>query len=161
MKWRNDYGKDMQINEATLAYGLKAAKPLSGQDYFRADDDLFDLLLRTLIKHAADSKHLDRMIHTWVGSTREALHPSDVPNLADRTADRPGIPAPCDDCKKTDWPLIVIRAGISGAGRCTCDRGKRLDASDREHSQRPWIPQTEERQLTMFDLSNELEQRIK
>ena len=109
---------------------------LAGQDFFIADDDLVDLLVRTLIKHADDEPHIDRMVDTWIARTRKPLHPADVAQLAYATsAKRPALPAGCRLCQGA--PHVVIDEAV-GAVRCPgppgepCARGAALRKMDEE-----------------------------
>lgn len=60
------------------------------------------------------------------------------------------LPAPCKDCKGTnDWMLIERPSGISGMGRCSCERGQTLLAM----SARPIPPLRAEPVLTADEIS--------
>jgi hypothetical protein len=140
----------MQENETTLAAGLEQVLLLSGQDYFRNDKALLDLLNRALVRHADDVDHMKRMVSAWILSTRKALHPADVFELAERTANRVGLPEPCDTCRTNPWPNIVEKNGASGAARCNCPRGERLEKADKEYAARPAPSPEDDRQLTFL-----------
>ncbi len=154
----------MQETPESLTAALTAVGLLSGQDFFRNDEGLVDLLVKALVRNADNLPHIDAMVKRWVNTTRETLHPSDVPKLADLTADPPRrveLPAPCEICKAAgDWPNVVERKGRSAAARCECARGQKLLAADLERIARPLPPPVEDNQLSLFELLEKVAERF-
>lgn len=103
---------------------------LEGQDFFVNAKAGIGLLIKTLIRHAENRAHIERMITTWIESTRQMLHPSDVPGLALRTSGREKLPEACEVCDGHDYILVVVN-GNEGAARCQCARGRRLAELDK------------------------------
>ncbi len=90
------------------------------------------------------------MVATWISSTRAALHPSEIFELAERTANRVGLPDPCDICVNNPWPNIINKNGQTGVARCGCKRGEKLKISDKEYAARPMPSPEDDRQLTFL-----------
>ncbi len=105
-------------------------RQLEGQDFFANAKAGIGLLIKTLIRHADNRAHIERMITTWIESTRQMLHPSDVPGLAQRTNEREKLPAACAICDGYDYILVTVN-GNEGAARCQCARGRRLAELDK------------------------------
>ena len=156
--------KSMQENEISLAHAAVQIVLLSGQDFFRNDEGLVDLLATALVRNADNLAHIDAMVKRWVNTTRETLHPSDVPKLADLTADPPRrveLPAPCEVCKAAgDWPNVVERKGRSAAARCGCARGQKLLAADLERIARPLPAPVEDNQMSIFELLEKVKEQL-
>jgi hypothetical protein len=105
-------------------------RQLEGQDFFGNSKAGIGLLIKTLIRHAENRAHIERMIITWIESTRQMLHPSDVPGLAQRTNEREKLPEGCEACEGTDYIIVRIN-GQDGVSRCICARGRRLAELDK------------------------------
>jgi len=114
-----------------LAHCLSEIGRLEGQDYFKANDVLLDDLAKVLARHADDAEHATKMITAWKSRTRQMLHESDIPELADRTANRGTLPKGCSKCLGTDF-IIVEHSGGTGVRRCECVRGRALAKLDQE-----------------------------
>jgi hypothetical protein len=104
-------------------------RQLEGQDFFINSKSGIGLLIKTLIRHAENRAHIERMITTWIESTRQMLHPSDIPGLAQRTNEREKLPEGCEACEGTDYIVVRIN-GQDGVSRCACARGRRLAELD-------------------------------
>lgn len=117
----------MQTSKSAVTLAKKQIKLLSGQDYFRNDEDLIEILTAALIRHADDEAHMQRIVATWIDRTRQALHPADVPGLAAETTNRKPLPDGCEVCK---GEAFVHNEAKGGMQRCNCERGRALAASD-------------------------------
>jgi hypothetical protein len=105
-------------------------RQLEGQDFFVNAKAGIGLLIKTLIRHAENRAHIERMITTWIESTRQMLHPSDIPGLAQRTNEREKLPEACEDCEVIDYIIVRVN-GQDGVSRCSCARGQRLAELDK------------------------------
>jgi len=120
----------MQVNDPNQAACAKHMRLLAGQDYYKADEALLDLLNQALIRHADDTAHILRMVTMWVDRTRQMLHPSDIARLASETSDRVSLPAGCNVCRGENFIFCLVN-GQECMKRCDCDRGRRLAEIDR------------------------------
>jgi hypothetical protein len=105
-------------------------RQLEQQDYFLNAKAGIGLLIKTLIRHGENRAHIARMITTWILSTRQMLHPSDVPGLAQRTNEREKLPEGCEACEAIDYIIVRVN-GQDGVSRCSCARGRRLAELDK------------------------------
>lgn len=129
----------MQPNRENLAIAARQVMLLSGQNYFRNEKELIDLLVKALVRHADDTGHLTRMVETWIERTRLALHPADVAGLAAETSRRLALPEGCPVCRRWDpvQKTCVVESHIrnetkGGVERCSCERGQKLRELDAE-----------------------------
>ena len=129
----------MQTSKEVKKNTAQKAGILVHQDFFVSDSNLYDLLVRTIIKHADDEDHIDRMVETWIQNTRKTLHPSDVPLLAKATSHKKTVTLPdgCNYCQGLPHVSVDRPDGASGADRCPyCKRGEMLKAMDEENARK-------------------------
>jgi hypothetical protein len=114
-----------------LHHCLAEVGRLANQDFAKADEQIFEDLAQRLAECADSQGHATEMITAWKRSTRRMLHESDLPALADLTANRGTLPKGCARCHGTDF-IVIERGEYTAAGRCGCLRGSLLAKMDSE-----------------------------
>lgn len=109
---------------------------LSCQSYyarFAAEESFLQLLAETLIEEAESQHHIARMVDVWLKRTKDMLHPSNIADLANDTAqhEKGALPGGCEECR--GLPYVIVEGG---ARRCTCPRGKGLARRERERKEK-------------------------
>lgn len=118
-------------NKTLLHHCLDEIGRLANQDYFKPDERILEDLAKCLAYHADDTEHATAIITAWKSATRQMLHESNIPALADRTANRGTLPRGCGACLGTDF-VVIEKDGVSGVKRCACARGRALAKLDQE-----------------------------
>lgn len=126
-----------------MIHCLSEVGRLSNQDYYKADEAVAEDLARALMRCSDSPEHATAIISAWKQATRKMLHESDIPAVADQTANRgivpphaascPLCPRPEDTLTKTvrgDF-LTVEKNGYSGVDWCACPRGEALRKLDK------------------------------
>ena len=128
----------MTQNKKALNFAAEQVLRLGGQDFFPVNDLVLDNLVKSLVHYAESEAHIELMISTWIGETRQMLHPSQVAELAQRTGTQRPIAIGCAKCGGTGWLLttrVVTRVyddqtvetfNEDCVKRCTCERGRQL-----------------------------------
>jgi hypothetical protein len=105
----------------------------AGLDFFPSDMVVREVLVDALQRHAASDAHAERIVRQWLENERKAPMPADIVQLArDVSPDADGnVPGGCQECRGE--PFVVSETdGRSGARRCSCERGRFLQAKDDE-----------------------------
>lgn len=111
-----------------------------GLDFQPTNPEGWIELAKVLQRRCLTIGHVERVVDRWLETEVKVPKPAQLASLAndvpaDETMERPILPDPCNDCAPEGIWRSVQRLDKHGhifdcAARCTCARGRQLEAMD-------------------------------